>query len=125
LYYTKKGGFTELTENLGFVKVAETSEVPVGKMKMVKIEEKEILIANVDGKYYAIGNICTHAGGDLSKGILDGNIVTCPKHGSKFDVTTGKAVSGPKVLFLRLKIKDEPSFEVKVKGKDILFKRDH
>jgi 3-phenylpropionate/trans-cinnamate dioxygenase ferredoxin subunit len=89
------------------------------------LKKKEILIANVDGKYYAIGNICTHAGGDLSKGILDGNIVTCPKHGSKFDVTTGKAVSGPKVLFLRLKIKDDPSFEVKIKGKDILFKRDH
>jgi len=60
-----------LTENLGFVKVAETSEVPVGKMKMIKIEEQEILIANVNGKYYAIENICTHAGGDLSKGILD------------------------------------------------------
>ncbi len=114
-----------MTENLGFVKVAETSEVPVGKMKMIKIEEQEILIANVNGKYYAIGNICTHAGGDLSKGILDGNVVTCPRHGSKFDVTTGKVVSGPKVLFLRLKIKDESSFEVKVKGKDILLKRDH
>lgn len=114
-----------MTENLGFVKVAETSEVPVGKMKMIKLEEKEILIANVNGKYYAIGNICTHAGGDLSKGILDGNVVTCPRHGSKFDVTTGKVVSGPKVHFLRLKIKDEPSFEVKVKRNDILLKSDH
>ena len=91
-------------------------------MKIIKLEEKEILIANVDGNYYAIGNRCTHAGGDLSRGTLEGNIVTCPKHGSKFDVTTGKVVSGPKILFLRPKIKDEPSYEVKVEGKDVLLK---
>ncbi|MEM2936185.1 MAG: Rieske 2Fe-2S domain-containing protein, partial [Candidatus Bathyarchaeia archaeon] len=60
------------------MKVAETSEVPVGKMKMVKLEGKEVLIANVDGNYYAIGDRCTHAGGDLSKGYLSGNIITCP-----------------------------------------------
>ncbi len=107
---------------MGFVKTVETSEVPVGKMKIIKLEEKEILIANVDGNYYAIGNRCTHAGGDLSRGTLEGNIVTCPKHGSKFDVTTGKVVSGPKILFLRPKIKDEPSYEVKVEGKDVLLK---
>ncbi|MCP8304192.1 MAG: non-heme iron oxygenase ferredoxin subunit [archaeon] len=106
-----------------FVKVAETSEIPMGKMKKVKLEEKEILIANVDGNYYAIENRCTHAGGDLSKGALDGRIVTCPRHGSRFDVTTGKAVSGPKILFLRFKTKDAPSFEVKVEGKDLMLKR--
>ena len=105
-----------------FVKVAETSEVPIGKMKMVKLDGKEILIANVDGNYYAIGNRCAHAGGDLSKGSLSGNIITCPRHGAQFDVTTGKAILGPKVLAFRLKIKDEPSFEVKVEGKDILLK---
>ena len=109
-------------ENLGFVKVAETSEIPAGKMKMVKVEEKEFLIANIDGNYYAIGNKCTHAGGNLSKGSLEGNIVTCPKHKAKFDVTTGKVVSGPKILFLHPKIKDESSYEVKVEGKEVLLK---
>ena len=109
---------------MGFVKVAETSEVSIGTMKMVKLEEKEILIANVSGNYYAIGNRCTHAGGDLSKGSLESNIVTCPRHGAKFDVTAGKAVSGPKILFLRPKIVDEPFYEVKVDGKDILVKID-
>jgi len=107
---------------LGFVKVAETLELPVGKTKMFSIEGKEFLVANIEGSYYAIGNRCTHAGGDLSKGSLEGNIITCPRHGSKFDLTTGKAVSGPKILFMRLKIKDEPSYEVKVEGKDILLK---
>jgi 3-phenylpropionate/trans-cinnamate dioxygenase ferredoxin subunit len=108
---------------LGFVKVAETSEVPVGRMKMVKIEKNEIMIANVDGKYYAIGNLCTHRKGDLSKGTLQGNVVTCPKHGSRFDVTTGKVVSGPKVP-LSPKIKDEPTYKVKVEGNNILVSTD-
>lgn len=107
---------------MGFFKVAETSDVPVGKMKLVKVEEKEILIANVDGHFYAIGNRCTHAGGDLSKGSLEGNIITCPRHESKFDVTTGKVISGPKILFLRPKITDVTSYEAKVEGKDILLK---
>ena len=119
----------EVVESLGFVKVAETSEIPAGKMKMARLEEKDILIANVNGNYYAIGNRCTHAGGDLSKGSLEGNIVTCPKHGAKFDVTTGKLVSGPKklvsgpkILFMHPKINDESSYEVKVEGKGILLK---
>jgi 3-phenylpropionate/trans-cinnamate dioxygenase ferredoxin subunit len=106
------------------VKVAETSEIPIGNLKMVKLEGKEILITNLDGTYYAVGNRCTHAGGDLSKGSLDGNIITCPRHGSKFDVTTGKVVAGPKILFLRPTIKDEPFYEVKVDGKNILLKID-
>ena len=59
-------------------------------------------------------------GGDLSKGTLEGNTVTCPKHKSKFDVTTGKVISGPKVPLIHPKIKDEPVYSVKVEGKDIL-----
>jgi nitrite reductase/ring-hydroxylating ferredoxin subunit len=105
---------------LGFVKVAETSEIAVGKMKMVKVKEKDFLIVNVNGDYYAIGNKCTHAGGDLSKGSLEGSMVTCPKHKARFDVTTGKVVSGPKILFMHPKINDEPSYKVKVEGNDIL-----
>lgn len=107
-------------EKLTLVKVAEASDIPLGQMKAVKLAEKEVLIANVNGVYYAIGNICTHMGGDLSKGMLEGNTVTCPKHKAKFDVTTGKVVSGPKILFMHPKIKDEPAYVVKVEGKDIL-----
>jgi len=105
---------------LTLVKVAETSEIPPGQMKVVKLAEKEALIANVNGAYYAIGNICTHMKGDLSKGVLEGNIATCPKHKAKFDVTTGKVVSGPKIPLMHPKIKDEPMYAVKVEGKDIL-----
>ena len=107
---------------MSFVKVAETSEITVGKMKMVKLEDKEVLIANVNGNYYAIANRCTHRSGDLSKGSLDGNIVTCPLHGSRFDMTTGKAVSGPKIAFFRARTNDAPYFEVKIEGNDVMLK---
>lgn len=107
---------------MGFAKVAETSEIPTGTMKKVTMNEKEILIANVNGNYYAIGNRCTHHGEDLSQGSLEGNTVTCPKRRAKFDVTNGKVVSSPKVLFLHLKIKDEPFYQARVEGEDILVK---
>jgi nitrite reductase/ring-hydroxylating ferredoxin subunit len=66
----------------------------IGKMKMVKFLDREILIANVNGNY-SIGNKWAHAGGDLSQGVLEGNVVTCPKHNSKFDVRSGKVVAPP------------------------------
>jgi 3-phenylpropionate/trans-cinnamate dioxygenase ferredoxin subunit len=105
---------------LTLVKVAETSGIASGQMKAIKLAEKEVLIANVNGVYYAIGNICTHQGGDLSKGTLEGTTVTCPKHKSKFDVTTGKVISGPKIPLIHPKIKDETAYVVKVESKDIL-----
>ena len=105
---------------MSFAKVGELSEVQAGKMKMFKVRDKEYLVANVNGICYAIGNRCTHASADLSQGSLDGNVVTCPKHKSKFDVTTGKVISGPKMLLIHPKIKDEPSYEVKVEGNAIL-----
>lgn len=103
-----------------FAEVAKTSEIMVGKMKSVKLDQKEILVVNVDGKYFAIGNKCTHKGGDLSKGSLLGNTVTCPRHGAKFDVTTGRVISKPKILFFRPDIDSEPTFEVKVEGEKVL-----
>jgi len=99
-----------------FVKVAETTEVPPSKMKKVAVDGEEILIVEVEGKYYAIGNKCTHRGGDLSKGSLSGRVVKCPRHGAKFDVTTGEAATGPAK-------KSEPTFEVRVEGKNILIKK--
>ena len=99
-----------------FVKVAETTEVPPGKMKKVTVDGKEILIVDVEGKYYAIGNKCTHRGGDLSKGSLSKKVVKCPRHGAKFDVTTGETVAGPAK-------KSETTFEVRVEGKNILIKK--
>lgn len=102
-----------------FVKVAEVSEVPVGEMRKFVLVDREILLVNLEGEIHAIGNRCPHAGGDLSKGSLDQGIITCPRHGSKFDVATGRVVSGPKILFLKLKTGDLPSYEVRTEGTQV------
>jgi nitrite reductase/ring-hydroxylating ferredoxin subunit len=104
---------------MSFFEVAKTNEIPEGTMKPVITQGKEILVVNYNGNFYAINRKCTHMGGDLSKGKLDGKIVTCPRHGSRFDVTTGKSISGPKIGFLKLKTKDESIYEVKVEGNSI------
>ena len=105
-----------------FVKVAVKSEIEPGKMKAVKVGEKEIIVANIDGKFYAIGSKCTHMGGDFSKGTLEGNIVACPRHHAKFDVTTGKVVSQPKMPLIHPKANDEPTYQVKVDQDNIMVK---
>jgi len=107
---------------LPFVKVAETSELPAGSMEKVEVGGNEILIANVGGKYHAVQGRCTHLRGDLSLGKLAGNVVTCPRHGSQFDVTTGRAIRGPKMLGIVRGTGDLRRFEVQVKGKEILVK---
>ena len=100
--------------------MAETGDILPGSMLKVKIRDKEVLIVNVDGSFYAVDNRCSHQKGDLSKGTLKGKILTCPVHGSQFDVTSGRNVKGPKFLFFRIKPGDIGSFEVKVEGNDVL-----
>jgi nitrite reductase/ring-hydroxylating ferredoxin subunit len=75
---------------MGWQEVASVDEIPVDKMKHVEVGGKEILIANADGKFYAIDDRCGHASARLSSGGLRGNILTCPLHGAQFDVTTGR-----------------------------------
>jgi nitrite reductase/ring-hydroxylating ferredoxin subunit len=64
-------------------------------MKEVEVDSQSILIANVNGKYYAIGSICTHEGGPLTDGTIHNYEVECPWHGSKFDVRTEDVTSLP------------------------------
>ena len=78
-----------------FVEVAKVNEISDGKIKHVEVDGKELLIANVGGKFYAIGDRCGHMNALLSMGNLTGNTVTCPFHGAKFDVTNGKKLSEP------------------------------
>jgi nitrite reductase/ring-hydroxylating ferredoxin subunit len=92
---------------MSFIDIAKTADIPAGKMKGVKTAGKDLLITNIDGHYYVIGGRCTHAGGDLSKGYLVNKVVSCPLHGSQFDVTTGKLVGGPA-------FQDVRAYEVKI-----------
>jgi 3-phenylpropionate/trans-cinnamate dioxygenase ferredoxin subunit len=101
-------------DKMEFVKVAEENEIPNGTMKPFLVNDKKIIIVNYGNHYYAINRYCTHLNGDLSSGKLEGKIISCPRHGSQFDITTGKCLRGPKIGFLKLSTADEPSYEVKV-----------
>lgn len=107
----------------GFTKIATTKEVPLGQMKKIPFDGTDILIANINGNYYAIEDKCPHMKGDLSGGTLEGNTVTCPNHHAKFDVTTGKAVGNPKMGLFHPKVNDATTYQVKVENQDILIKR--
>jgi nitrite reductase/ring-hydroxylating ferredoxin subunit len=72
-----------------FVEVAPLDQVPPGTGSIFTAADKNVAVFNVDGKIYAIADTCPHAGGSLGTGRLDDTIVTCPKHGMKFDVTNG------------------------------------
>lgn len=78
-----------------FVEVVKASEIENGKMKSVTHSGIDILIANVDGRFYAIDDRCGHMNALLSMGTLKGKIVTCPFHYAQFDVTTGQQIKGP------------------------------
>ena len=75
-----------------FIEIGKTNDLNDGKMKQVNMEGKEILVARVDGKYYAATGRCPHMRGSLSRGKLNGTIITCPVHGSQFDLKSGKVV---------------------------------
>ena len=77
------------------VTVAKAGDLQPGQGKVVTAEGLEIALFNVGGKYYAIDNTCSHAGGPLAEGSIEGSEVTCPWHGASFNVTTGEACSPP------------------------------
>ncbi len=81
----------------GFVSVAKVSETAPGHISVREVDGKRVALCNVDGQFYAIDDVCTHDGGPLDQGVLEGNRVECPRHGAKFDVTTGRAVVLPAV----------------------------
>lgn len=97
---------------MALVKVAKVADIGVGKMIGVKVKNKAILIANIGGKLHAMNDVCTHSKCGLSRGTLEGAVVTCPCHGSKFDARDGKVIGGPAAT-------DELAFKVKIDGKDV------
>ena len=106
----------------GYVRAAGKQEIALGQMRKVTLSGKEVLIINVNGSYYAVGNECTHFGGDLSEGVLEGNVVTCPNHKARFDVTSGKVVSPPAEALSHPDIEDLPTYLVKINNQDIMVK---
>ena len=84
-----------MSQNQGYVEAGKVSEISNGQMKHVEINGKEIVIANLDGKFYAFAERCGHMNARLSRGNINQNIVTCPFHAAKFDITSGKKIGEP------------------------------
>ena len=83
-----------------FIKVAETNDIPAGRVKVVVVGDRRIALCNVDGQFFAIDDLCTHDGGALDQGELQGDVIECPRHGARFSVRTGKVLALPAVKAL-------------------------
>ena len=95
-----------------FVRVCKASEIGEGERRHFAFEEETIVVFKVDGEFYAIADVCTHDGGPLEDGDLEGYKVECPRHGACFDIRTGAALSMPAVVPV-------PTYETKVEGEDL------
>jgi len=92
--------------------VAKKKDIAPGTGILVTVDGKEIAVFNSNGSFYAIDNACTHVGGSLSEGPLEGNAVVCPWHGAMFDLTNGQVLNGPAS-------EGVCCYQVKVEGEDI------
>ena len=79
----------------GWVTVAAVGELAPGASKVIDIDGALIAVFNIGGEYFAIEDICTHDGGELASGVLEGDQIICPRHGARFCVRTGEALSAP------------------------------
>jgi len=94
------------------VPAAKVSEIPAGTTKTITVDGVPVLLCNVDGSIHAIEDVCTHDGGELDQGRLDGACIECPRHGARFDVRTGAVLALPAVIPV-------PTYAVRVEGDDI------
>jgi 3-phenylpropionate/trans-cinnamate dioxygenase ferredoxin subunit len=96
----------------GFVTVAKVGEIPEGGVKVVRLDDQPVAVFNIDGSYYAIDDLCTHDGGPLAEGRLEGDVIECPRHGAKFNVKTGDVLCLPATAPI-------PTYEVRIEGDEI------
>ena len=96
----------------GFVTVAKASEIETGQLKAVEVNGKRLLVCHTQEGFYVIDDTCTHDDGPLADGFLDGTAIECPRHGARFDVTTGKVLCFPAAVGVT-------SYPVKMAGDEI------
>ena len=100
--------YTTIDESkIEFVEIAPISDLPNGERLFVEIEGKPLVIFNIAGQFFSIGDVCSHDDGPVGEGDLDGYTITCPRHGAEFDIRTGKVMQMPAVV-------DIPAYPVKV-----------
>ena len=98
-----------------FVKVASISEIPDPGKQLVEVDDNLLVLFHINGKFYCIDDVCTHDGGPLGQGMLQDHTIACPRHGAKFDVRTGEALTMPAT-------EDTLAHEVKVEGGHVFVK---
>lgn len=98
---------------MALVTVARVSDVAPGTVKYVEANGARIALCNVDGTFYAVDDVCTHDGGPLDQGYLEGTSIECPRHGARFDVTTGRVLALPAVIPLK-------TYRVEVVGEEVM-----
>ncbi len=96
-----------------YIKVAKVHEVPEGHAKVFEVGDERVALCKVDGEVFAIADVCTHDGGPLGEGDLDGYEIICPRHGARFDVRTGAVLAFPAIMPV-------DSYPVKLEGEDVL-----
>jgi len=95
-----------------YVEIASASELPNGGRLFVDIGDKPIVIFNIAGQFFAIGDVCSHDDGPLGDGTLESFNIVCPRHGAEFDLRTGQAMQMPAVI-------DIPAYPVRVREGNI------
>lgn len=94
-------------------RIGSVTDVPEGKSKMYMVNGQPIGVFHVNGKWFAINDKCSHRGGLLHEGELDGTVVSCPIHGAQFDITTGQHLSPPAPAPVR-------SYKIWAQGNDLM-----
>lgn len=94
-------------QKLRYIQITSVQEFPDGERLFFEIDGLPIVLYSLDGKYFATGDECSHDGGPIGDGEIDGNEIVCPRHGARFDVRTGKVTGMPAVT-------DIPSYPVRV-----------
>ena len=105
--------YTQLgPKEVDFVPVAAEGELPNGERLFVAIDDYNIVVFNIAGKFFAIGDVCSHDDGLMGEGVLEEYEIICPRHGARFDVRNGKVLSLPAVI-------DIPAYPVRVEDGQI------
>ena len=98
--------------NATFVTVAKVSEIPIGARRIVRLDDREIAIFHLEDGWFAIEDVCTHDGGPVAEGELEGDVIECPRHGARFNLKTGAVLSLPATSPV-------PTYRVRVQGDDV------
>lgn len=104
---------------MDYTKVLTVDAIANGSKRIVTVNDKKIMLARVEDVYYAIDNVCPHMGGSLADGILKEYVITCPRHGSQFDIRDGHVIKRGKIAFIKVKVENCETYAVKIEGKDV------